>query len=266
MKEPGNGSAYANFNALPKRANFPRSVLDFLKTEIGVTGMRQFLDPGMLDVFRYAYEHSTVPSFREDLRVARCIWAYARAAWGMPSANSANTSSNTIDKENDDMDYDDEDDAADQAINAGRNEMIALLQQAQGAKFVKVAMQNSRLTKVRQRDDYVLTFKVLKLEVKEGDLVLVQYNDRFGLGIVQSVSKTAPAPTEYDYSRPLRYVLEVIDTTMSKRLDLLDKTLHTQLAASEAQDRLERLTRQLGVSLNSIDATSVPSLPPAEKE
>lgn len=155
----------------------------------------------------------------------------------------------------------------DNKVNADRNEMIALIQGAKGMQFAKVVTQFSRLEDAAGEGDNprtlrqgpALTYKALNLDLKVGDIVVTQYRERFGIGSVVKIYEEAPTSNEYDYSNPLRYVLSKIDVDLSERLSALDNSMLKKITASEAQDRLERLTRQLGMDLSAITLELPPS-------
>lgn len=149
-------------------------------------------------------------------------------------------------------------------VNAERNEMIALLQHAKGAKFVKVTSQSSRLyetdSEVTGRTGPSLVYKDTQgLDLKVGDTVLVQYRERLGIGKVVHVLDDVPTSDEYDWSIPLKHVVSKIDVDLPKRLALMDRNMLKTITQSEAHDRLERLTRQLGIAMDQV-TLELPSL------
>lgn len=143
-------------------------------------------------------------------------------------------------------------------VNADRNEMIALLQHAKGARFVQVHMQHSRLDNRESTQAAVaprLTYKYIPQYVgklNEGDYVIVQYAHRLGIGVVDKVLTEAPTSDEYDYNKSLRHVVQRIDVEKSAQLSALDRKMLKTITQSEANDRMERLTRQLGIALDKV--------------
>lgn len=139
-------------------------------------------------------------------------------------------------------------------VNADRNEMIALLQGAKGAQFVNIRTNSSRLstTKIKSGVAPEFTYKAIDLDLKVGDKVVVQWRERFGIGEVVKVFSDVPTSSEYDYSHELKHVVQVIDTKRSLQLEELDRQMLRKITASEASDRLERLTRQLGIDMDQI--------------
>lgn len=273
LRTYGPNKKFSSFKDLPHRARFPRSVHAWLEEAHGISGMAWFLTMNLPEAMEklnlqgiygghrgYRYDRNSIATAftitLQDTVTAAELWREARhdvlglqpptPEWEQPQ--------------------EDEDMTADIKVNADRNEMIALLQGAKGAKFVKVTMQNSRLedaqsdTKPIKYAGLTLTYKAIGINLKRGDLVIVQYRDRFGIGRVVEVLADTPTSDEYDYSMPLRHVISKLDVTRSEQLLALDKSLLQKITASEANDRLERLTRQLGMTMDSITL----ELPPVD--
>lgn len=163
--------------------------------------------------------------------------------------------------------------------NADRNEMIALLQHAAGAQFVLVRPQsytlrameidleddleielpypNNRLANAKPKAKPAssvpaLTYKAINLALGVGDIVIVQYKSRFAIGLVELVMEEPPTSAEYDYRLPIRNVIQKVDVELSEGLSLMDREMLKKITRSESKDRLERITRQLGIDVSSI--------------
>lgn len=149
-------------------------------------------------------------------------------------------------------------------MNAERNEMIALIQHAKGVQFVEVTIQTSTLVpagvdelgeildRPKSKTSPILTYKAMGLDLVPGDIVVVQFRSRYGLAKVFRVLEDVPTSAEYDYENQMRFVIQKVDVERSAALDDIDRQLLKRLTASEAKDRVERLTRQLGISLDEI--------------
>lgn len=167
--------------------------------------------------------------------------------------------------------------------NADRNEMIALLQHAAGAQFVSIRPQSYTIRAADsidlEEDDVdaapypynrigklenakpkpktassvpALTYKAINLALGVGDMVIVQYKSRFAIGLVDVVMEEPPTSVEYDYRLPIRNVVQKIDVGLSEGLSLMDREMLKKITRSESKDRLERITRQLGIDVSSI--------------
>lgn len=150
-------------------------------------------------------------------------------------------------------------------VNAERNEMVALLQSAKGAKFVTVVAQPSSMNvtlshESRMKGGVKYTYKAVDLDLKAGDFVLVQFRGRLGIGMVIEVLGEPPTSNEYDWTIEMKHVIQKLDIDRSRQLAQLDKNMLKTITNSEAQDRLERLTRQLGIAMDKITL----ELPPIE--
>ena len=271
----GPNKPFTNFSALTKRAGFPAIVMDYLKYSIGVSGMGLFLTMDMrhfLHVMPHNYKPYAYTPDRhyvdgQTKRSALEIWYMAReAVLGVkpPYTKAGNINLDYGNKEEDmtNESYIDPTSYHGEEVNvnaernemiAERNEMIALIQGYKGAQFVNVHMQLSRLDETGQkRVGRRFTYKAIGLDLKEGDYVVVQYLERLGIGVVDHVFAETPTSDEYDYSKNMRHVVQKIDVTRSKQLVALDRQLLRSLTQSEAQSRMERMTRQLGVALDAI--------------
>lgn len=245
----GPNQMFSNFKKLVPRASFPYLVRVYLSHEHGMTGMRDFCGDSTDLKIRKGHVNGHYDSLKRDAAIE--IWRKARAA-------RTDIVKPTPSEETEPMDN---------PVNADRNEMIALLQGAKGAQFVQVQQCYSRVRvdeegKTHRKGGPILTYKAIDLELKEGDTVVVQYRDRFGIAVVTKVMEEAPTSDEYDYSVKLKHVVQKIDTHRSAQLEALDRQMLRKITASEASDRLERLTRQLGLELDKITLT----LPDVDKD
>lgn len=250
---------FSSFQKLKNRARFPYAVHNYLGFECGMSSMRRFFylsTPELIMKGVKSNNHS-----RETALRAIRIWVDGRkevfGAYNPPELLDivSNLIGNKIAPEGASM----KEETMDNQVNADRNEMIALLQGANGMQFVKVVMNHSRLTEEGVNDladdapkgksGPALTYKALDLNLSNGDVVLVQYRERFGIGRVVKVYEEAPTSNEYDYRQPLRHAVQKVDVARSAQLEALDEGMLKKITASEAQDRLERLTRQLGMSV-----------------
>lgn len=246
----GTGKTYSSFKGLVTRAKLPYVVYQFLKYDAGYTGMRQFCSQETLGVINSGYARNMYNN--DDRCQAISCWNAARKARTDLRKNPEDCRQviDEIEAENGDSDMIEE-----KMVNADRNEMVALLQGAKGAQFVRVHMQYSRLDDHDEQQKRVgpkLTFKAVDLDLAEGDYVIVQYRERLGIGIVDKVFADAPTSDEYDYRQQLKHVVQKIDVQRSKQLTELDRQMLKKITASEAQDRMERLTRQLGIAIDQV--------------
>lgn len=272
MKTPQNPfpalHKYANFDQLSRRTLFPRNVRSYLRGVTGITGMVQFLSRDTLNrltmlkeeisrneknrrgplhrVFHRAYEANPYGISMAEIETAIGMWHLIRTA----AENKINpptqpeTGETEMSRNNNHMSLDDDDNlrgAREQLVNADRNEMIALLQHAKGAAFVSVACSGN-----------TFVYKAVKLDLAEGDIVVVQVRDHVQIGTVTAVLPEPPTSDEYDYRKPMKHVVQKVDMDRDESLRLLDKNMLKRITSSEAQDRLSRLTAQLGISLDSI--------------
>lgn len=235
----GPGLMFSSFRHLPSRADLPMPVHFQLRHTYGFTSMKDFCDdktPAILLAILQA-GHCHEVSYKRAL----AIWIKAR--------------DRRTDLINQEQTMDKEDDTEETYGNADRNEMIALLQHAKGAQFVRVQqcwsrLQNDEGKKHARETGPTLTYKAHGLDLKEGDTVVVQYGERYGIGVVAEVLGEVPTSSEYDYRRPLKWVVQLVDGVRSASLTRHDAQILKRLTESEAHDRLERLTRQLGISLD----------------
>lgn len=244
----GPGNKYSSFRMLAKRAGLPHSVLQWLGPLQGITGMRGFVDQKTLGLINRGHQRGFYDN--DERCAAISVWNAARKA-RVDLRKSPVDEQQLLDEANEE--YGDEEMSEEKMVNADRNEMVALLQAAKGAKFVTVHMQHSRLdghggSKIGPR----LTYKAVGLDLNKGDYVIVQYHERLGIGVVETISDEAPTSDEYDYRQSLKHVVQKIDTDRAKQLALLDRQILQRITASEAQDRMERLTRQLGIAMDQI--------------
>lgn len=226
----------------------------------GITSMRSFLKLTTPEVALNEYQRGgiNVSAYRGIIEG----WAEARnAVFGPPhgSLPSRFLAPLAIEDFADEFETPIKEKKMDPQVNPDRNEMIALLQGAKGMQFVQIVMNFSRLTDDEEPDDLrpkskgpALIYKALELDMKRGDVVVVQYKERLGIGRVVKVLTEAPTSDQYDYRFPLRHVIQKIDLVRSAQLDALDEGMLKKITASEAQDRLERMTRQLGIALADI--------------
>lgn len=251
------GTRWSSFQKLKERAQFPYQVHNYLGFECGISSMVNFF---RIEVPELILAGQRSGEYR-DKTAERAIqvWLTGRhEVFGI--ANPPELFSKTQQliqtaPEGASM----KEETMDNQVNADRNEMIALLQGANGMQFVKVVMNHSRLADEGVNDladdapkgksGPALTYKALDLNLSNGDVVLVQYRERFGIGRVVKVYEEAPTSNEYDYRQPLRHAVQKVDVARSAQLEALDEGMLKKITASEAQDRLERLTRQLGMSV-----------------
>lgn len=274
---------YANFDKLSHRTPFPRNVRNYLCDVTGITGMAQFLRPDTLlklttlkeetarnEEWRRAPLHRTFHRTSganpygistDDVETAIRMWHLIRTAAENISSpptqletgeTEMSRSNNHMSRNNNHMGLDDDDlrDARAEFMNADRNEMIALLHHAKGAQFVVIA---NRLSHGSRGGDKC-TAKAIGLNLSEGETVLCSSGHDKGMfiGIVSSVLPEAPTSAEYDYRHAMRHVIQRVDEDRLDALRKLDKELLQRITASEAQDRLSRLTAQLGLTLDDI--------------
>lgn len=248
----GPNKPYSSFDRLPQRAGLPLAVHTHLSLH-GVTGMAKFVTAEALNLINKGGEDGYYTN------KARCqaisVWNAARTA----RKDLTKAKDPSLPDEDDDILNDERRDEMEQddvkMVNADRNEMVALLQGAKGAQFVKVHMQHSRLDDRDERHGRVgplLTYKAVDLDLAEGDYVIVQYRERLGIAVVEKILEDAPTSDEYDYRNQLKHVVQKIDVTRAKQLAELDRQILKKITASEAQDRMERLTRQLGIAMDAV--------------
>lgn len=266
----GPNKPFSNFSELTKRAGFPKIIMDYLKHSVRMSGMGLFLTMDMrhfmrvmpLDYKPYGYVADRRYVDGQTKRSALEIWHLAReAVLGIqpPLTKAGNINLDYGNKEEDMTNEKYIDPTSYRAeeinVNAERNEMVALIQGHKGAQFVNVRMQHSRLDETESSAKKVgprFTYKAIGLDLKEGDYVIFQYIDRLGIGVVDHVFTETPTSDEYDYNKKLCHVVQKIDVNRSKQLTALDRNLLRTLTQSEAQSRMERMTRQLGTALDSI--------------
>lgn len=242
----GPNREFSSFRELVRRSSLPRVVRDYLKFTYGYSSMSDFCSYGTRKLIEEGEENRHFT--RDQALAAVDVWVRARdnrPDLALPASHSPPT---------------EEEEPMDNPVNADRNEMIALLQGAKGAQFVQVQQCYSRVRddeegKTHRKGGPTLTYKAVDLDLKEGDTVVVQYRDRFGIAVVTKVMTEAPTSDEYDYSVKLKHVVQKIDTHRSTQLEELDRQMLRKITASEASDRLERLTRQLGIELDKITLT-----------
>lgn len=246
----GPNKPYSSFDRLPQRAGLPLAVHMYLSLR-GVTGMAKFVTAEALNLINKGSEDSHYTN------KARCqaisVWNAARTARKDLTKANDPTLPDEDDEDNERRDKMEQDDV--KMVNADRNEMVALLQGAKGAQFVKVHMQHSRLDdhdSQQRRTAPRLTYKAVDLNLAEGDYVIVQYRERLGIAVVEKILEDAPTSDEYDYRNQLKHVVQKIDVTRAKQLAELDRQILKKITASEAQDRMERLTRQLGIAMDAV--------------
>lgn len=246
----GPNKPYSSFDRLPQRAGLPLAVHMYLSLR-GVTGMAKFVTAEALNLINEGSEDSHYTN------KARCqaisVWNAARTARKDLTKANDPTLPDEDDEDNERRDKMEQDDV--KMVNADRNEMVALLQGAKGAQFVKVHMQHSRLDdhdSQKRRTAPSLTYKAVDLDLVEGDYVIVQYRERLGIAVVEKILEDAPTSDEYDYRNQLKHVVQKIDVTRAKQLAELDRQILKKITASEAQDRMERLTRQLGIAMDAV--------------
>lgn len=247
----GPNKPYSSFDKLPQRAGLPLPVHIYLSSHC-VTGMAKFVTAEVLNLINEGYEEGLYQSKARLQAIS--VWNAARTARkDLVKAKdpSLPDEDDILNNEwRDDMEQDDV-----KMVNADRNEMVALLQGAKGAQFVMVYMQPSRLDdhdSQQKRAAPRLTYKAVDLDLAEGDYVIVQYRDRLGIGVVEKILEDAPTSDEYDYRQQMKHVVQKIDTQRSKQLAELDRQILKKITASEAQDRMERLTRQLGIAMDAV--------------
>lgn len=248
----GPNREFSSFDKLPGRAGFPSRVKAYLKISRGLQNMMQFCSHTTGQKIMDGWGLGSGGYSVQERDAAIRIWEKAREARPDIATNPRPT---------------EEEEPMDNPVNADRNEMIALLQGAKGAQFVQVQQCYSRVRddeegKTHQKGGPTLIYKAVDLELKEGDTVVVQYRDRFGIAVVTKVMEEAPTSDEYNYSVKLKHVVQKIDTHRSAQLEALDRQMLRKITASEASDRLERLTRQLGLELDKITLT----LPDVDKD
>lgn len=256
----GPNRSYSSFDRLPQRAGLPLPVHTHLSFH-GVTGMAKFVTTEALNLINEGYEGGLYQSKARLQAIS--VWNAARTA----RKDLIKAKDPTLPDEDDEWyetwvkkpRYNERRDEMEQddvkMVNADRNEMVALLQGAKGAQFVKVHMQHSRLDEhdsQQRRTAPRLTYKAVDLDLAEGDYVVVQYRDRLGIGVVEKILEDAPTSDEYDYRTQLKHVVQKIDVTRAKQLAELDRQILKKITASEAQDRMERLTRQLGIAMDAV--------------
>lgn len=272
----GQMKRFSSLEGLPERAGFPESILIYLRHVHNISGMGLFLTMNMAKAMRdlptmswntniHIPAHKVTTSHK---LLAMQIWHEARQEVlgitpPLTRKGIINTDYSGQAERNEEMNPDTIDElyidptTRDVHVNAERNEMVALLQHAKGAQFVKVHMQHSRLDTHEERSPQTkaaprLTYKAVGLALVEGDYVIVQYRERLGIAVVEKVLDDVPTSDEYDYRSQLKHVVQKIDTDRAKQLTALDRKLLKTLTQSEAQSRMERLTRQLGVAMDSI--------------
>lgn len=240
---------YSSFSALPRRAKFPGIVREYLKEVHGYTSMADFCQYATKDRINQGRKRNRYGS--GDAVRAYKIWVEACTA----------RTDLVEGRINPEFHIDEEERPMEKTVNADRNEMIALLQGAKGAQFVTVEQSFSRLVddeyskNLQGKSGPLLTYKAVDLDLKQGDVVVVQYRERYGIGIVHQVLLDVPTSDEYDFNIKLRHVIQKIDTHRSAQLEELDRQMLRKITASEASDRLERLTRQLGMDMDKITLT-----------
>ena len=276
---------YANFDQQTRRTPFPRNVRNYLRDVTGITGMAQFLSRDtllklttLMEETARNEENRRAPLHRSfhrasganpygiskaDTEVAIRMWHLIRTAAENISSpptqletgeTEMSRNNNHMNRNNNHMnldgDGDDVRDARAEFMNADRNEMIALLHHAKGAQFVGIA---NRCTD-GSRGSWNCIAKAIGLDLSEGETVLCSSGRGKGLfvGIVSSVLPEAPTSAEYDYRQSMQHVIQRVDEDRLDALRKLDKELLQRITASEAQDRLSRLTAQLGLTLDDI--------------
>lgn len=269
----GQMKRFSSLEGLPERAGFPVSILMYLRHSQQISGMGLFLTMDMARAMRNLptmawNEVILIPAHKVTTShklLAMQIWHEARQEVlgitpPLTRKGVINTDYSGQAERNEEMaidpNYERYTDPTTQNVhvNAERNEMVALLQHAKGAQFVKVHMQHSRLDEYEEKTKAAprLTYKAVGLELVVGDYVIVQYRERLGIAVVEKVLDDVPTSDEYDYRNQLKHVVQKIDTDRAKQLTALDRKLLKTLTQSEAQSRMERLTRQLGVAMESI--------------
>lgn len=142
-------------------------------------------------------------------------------------------------------------------MDVQRFEAIAYAQAAKGVTFVQCVFVDRWESKVAQNK--VETPKTYLYKVAPGqvvvkdDMVLVQvFNGDYSVAQVIKLLKGPPQIEEYDYSKPLKWVVQKIDLDRSEKLSEMDRQVLKALSQVSLQSRIAQLGQALGVDLMQV--------------
>lgn len=145
-------------------------------------------------------------------------------------------------------------------MDVSRFEAIAYAQASKGVLFVKACFidrfENQPGARLNAR---AYTYKVPKgLEVKKGDIAIAQVLEKeFGIVEIVEVFSEPPAPDEYDYSKPMKWIFGKVDKELSEALTESDKAVLKALSRAALSSRVAELSKAVGVDLNTVQVPLV---------
>jgi hypothetical protein len=151
-------------------------------------------------------------------------------------------------------------------MDVQRFEAIAYAQAAKGVRFIQVSFVDRFEQKVANQQvkpkTYLYKVPVGLEDLGLSDLVLVQvFNGDFAIGQVVSFLEGPPQIDEYDYSKPLKWVVQKIDRVRSERLTEMDRQVLKAMSQVSLQARMQQLGAALGVDIMKIaDAMDSPKI------